>query len=250
MEQKYRQVAVLFFKHQYFKTKLFRSIEVSYDENTAKLATDLSIIIKPFPGGIYILSSNPDLLDTTAETVPLRLHLNCKDPYYINYTELPTYNLNDTLIYLNNLALDADANNDATKLHKEKFIGVENLVELNQGKINIPSYDPNQQYLFTDPFGREISKKYIKPSTNNPSEFIVSGMPQGAIYLTANTKVIKKIYYYPKRVWKKPMAIIDIYPSKLLEQYKESKKLEYIINFNNRETIWKYFFVSPLYQYY
>lgn len=249
MEQKYRQIAVLLFKHQYFKTKLFRSIEVSYDEITSKLATDLNIIIKPFLGGIYVLSSNPELLDTTAyETFPLRLHLSCKDPFFINYTDLPVYNLNDTVIYLNNLVLHTNTNEDETKLHKDKFIGIENLVKLNQGKINIPSYDPNQQYLFTDQFGQEISDRYIKQSTNIPSEFIVSGVPQGLIYLTTDSTVIKKIYYSPKRVWKKPMAIIEIYPSKLFEQYKESEKLEYTINFKNRETIWKYFFVSPLYQ--
>ncbi len=246
MGQTYIHIATFLVKHKYFGSGLFKSISISCVEDTVKLIRDLDIVMKPFSGGISILSSNPELLNGLDH--PIRMYLNCKDPFYINYTELPTYNLPDTILYFNNLTVNSDPKSEDFNLHEEEFVGQNEVVQLCQRKIKTPSFDQDKTYLFRDTFKNEISNEHIGQSTNNTDEFLISNWTEGLVSLVNDTQEVKRFYHYPGAVRKKPLGIVEIYTGELLKLYKEYGKIEYVINFVNRQTIWKYFLVSPVYQ--
>ena len=77
---------------------------------------------------------------------------------------------------------------------------------------------------------------------------MLSNLSQGLIIVHAGKQEAERIYYYPQAVWKKPFGILEIYTNTLLKHFREKGKTEYAVKFNNRQTIWKYFLVSPVYQ--
>jgi len=248
MQQSYTHILTFLFKHQYFSDELFRSIQVSFDEDTYKLIKDLGIIIKPFSGGLHLLASDPELLDSINDTSPLQLYLNCSDPLYINYTELPLYRIPDKLLYFNNLEVILDSKSPAFILHNDEFVGSNEIVHLSNGKIQIPNFNADNEYYFSDAVGNEIPAHCITKSAQEPGTFFISNLPQGIIVVNYNKK-IKRFYCNPKAVWKKPFGIVEIFTNALYKQYDPKKQqVEYAINFKNRETVWKYFLVSPVYQ--
>jgi len=247
MNQSYTHIVTFLAEHRYFKSQLFQPTEVSYTESTTRLLSNLGIIIKPFAGGFHLLASDPELLDSLNEVEPIQLHLDCKDPLYINYTELPLYPPNDKLIYFNNLSAISGPGNKRFLLHGQEFVGGNEVVQLTQGKISIIQFDPANVYRFTDSLGNEISSQCITQSLQNSGEFMLSNLPQGLVRIYAGTQEVHRFYYSPQTIWKKPLGIVEIYTGKLFDHYKEKGKVEYAVVFNNRQTIWKYFLVSPVY---
>jgi len=247
MKQTFDHLLTFLFKHLYFSDSLFRSINVSFADGTQKLLKDLGIIIKPFPGGFYLLTSNPELLNSR-DTTSIQLLLNCTDPFYINYTELPTYRLTDKLLYFNNLSVFSNEKNEGYLLHNEEFVGQNDVVQIIHEKFSPLNFNAEKGYRFTDAAGTEITSQFIALSVHEANTFIISNLLQGLILLYDFDEEVKKFYYFPNSVWKKPFAIVEIFPEKLFKQYNENGKIEYALNFNNRHTFWKYFLVSPVYK--
>lgn len=248
MRQTYHHLLTFQFKHRYFRNDLFKPIEISYAEGTPKLINDLGIIIKPFTGGFHLIASDPKLLMDANDVHPIQLHLYCNDPLYINYTELPNYRLTDKLLYFNNLIGVFDQNSNSFQLQHSEFVGPNEVVQISSGKINIPAFSPNMEYRFTDAAGNEISSQCISQSATGSNEFIIANLPQGIIRVLADNKEVYQVYFNPGVVWKKPMAIAEIFPGQLFRHFEEKGKVDYTIIFNSRQTIWKYFLVSPVYQ--
>ena len=243
MTQNYDPILVFWFKHRYFKDELFRTIELSLAESTQKTFRDLDLILKPFQGGFYLLASNPELLDSPGNSIPLQFFIFTKDVQYINYTELPPYDLRTKILYFNNRASHLVKENKYL-LHPEEHVSGSEIVQVIQSEISIPEYNPNKNYRFTDASGKELSAGSVRVSTSNPGTFILSGIEAGLVRVFSSNDEILKVYCYPKSVWKKPMAILELFPDELFSQYKAKNKVEYSIYFDNRKTIWKYFFTN------
>lgn len=248
MLQSYSHILTLLFKHRYFNDELFKSIEITNDEGTNKLIKDLDLIIKPFPGGFNLLTSQTELLKTTHNASPLRFYLNSKDPEYINYTELPNYRLTDKLLYFNNLSINSSTNNNKLHLHSEEFVGEKEITPVCQLYITIPQFDATRKYRFTDASENDISAQNIVQVKSDSEVFSISHLPQGLIRYYLDSTELGKVYYNPTPIWKKPLGILEIFTNDLLTQFEKSGTVEYVINFNNRKTTWKYFLISPIYQ--
>jgi len=226
--------------HQYFKNGLFKTIQFSLSDSTPKILRDLNIVLKPFSGGISVLASNTEsLLSSESDDSPITLYINCSDPYYINYTEMPGFNPSDSILYFNNL-------NHSSSLHDGEFVGSENVIQLCSGKITIPSDSQDKNYTFKNASGSKISDENIK-KTNSPNEFFISDYQEGLICVYENNDKIHEVYFNPKMVWKKPIGVLEIFPSKI-GGLEAKLKQNYTVNFNNRKTIWKYFLVSTIFQ--
>lgn len=245
MRQIYSQLSTLTFQHQYFRDNLFRTVDVSFDESSARILNNLGIVIKRFHGSVNVLASDLQLLEN--EMGPIRLYLNCNDPYFINYTELPDYNPSGNLIYFNNLTANSGKNSGEVRLHTDEFVGINDIVSLTQGKISIPEFDAKKQYRFVDATQTEIPSQNVIPSFNT-GDFLISGPPEGIIYILADNNEFTKYYFQPKAVWVKPFGVIELYPGNLFTHFSEQGKVNYLLNFKNRQTIWKYFFLNPVYQ--
>lgn len=248
MQPPFNQVLTFYFNHNYFSDKLFKSLEISLGEETSHQMRNLGIIVKPFPGGFYLLSAEPELLKNKNETTPLRIYLYCKDHRYINYTNLPGYSPADNILYFNNLAAKFAPDSHCFYLHSSEFTGENNVVRLSSGRIKVTSFNPGKEYHFNDVAGFQIPPQNIISNNNQNGEFTVSGIPEGRIGIMEKDAEVDNVYFNPKQVWKKPFAIAEIFTNTLLNHFNEKGKVEYRIQFENRATIWKYFLVDPVYQ--
>jgi hypothetical protein len=249
MRQTYSHLITFLYKHRYFRDGLFKPIELSFAEGSPKLINDLGLIFKPFSGGFHLIASDPELLfNNTNDSIPIQLHLFCSDQQYINYTDLPAYKLTDKVLYFNNLIDTFNQNTNSFQLHHSEFAGSDELVPISSGKIIIPASVQNKVYRFTDVSVQEISPQCVIQSAQVSNEFMLANLPQGIIRVFEDSKEVYKVYFYPNAVWKKPMAIVEIFPGQLYKHFKEKGKVNYVLTFNNRQTIWKYFLVSPVYQ--
>ncbi len=248
MQQPFNHILTILFKHQYFSDKQFQSINITYERETSKLVRNLNIVIKSFPGGVHLLATDPELLNSPDESEPIRLLLNCKDGTFINYTELPLYNPGANLLYFNNLSPNTKTENDSLLLHENEFVSQNEVVSVNKEKITIPQFDSKKKYVFTDAAGNEISTQNIRQARPDSEDFYLSNFSEGVMYIKEGKKDVGKVFIYTNAVWRKPLGILEIFPGKLFAHFKEKGKVNYAINFNNRETIWKYFFTNPVYQ--
>jgi len=248
MLQNYIHILTFQFNHMYFNDKLFKSVEITYDEETTKLIKNLDLIIKPFSGGFNLLTSNPELLKTASDAYPIRFYINSKDPEYINYTELPNYKISGNLLYFNNLTTGTSTNNNSLLLHSGKFVGDTDIVSVCQGYITIPQYDSTKTYRFSNASGSAIADQCIMQAKPDSDVFNISNLPQGLIRYNNGSTELGRTYYNPATIWKKPLGIVEIFTDNLLSQFEKNGTVEYAVNFNNRKTTWKYFLINPIYQ--
>ncbi|WP_372948266.1 hypothetical protein [Mariniphaga sp.] len=247
MEQSFVHILTLFLRHQYFSDNLFKPIEISLADASKKTALNYGIIAKPFPGGFHLLASNTEIQGFYDEAESLQFFLKCTDANYINYTDLPAHSLIDRMLYFNNTEEIKGKVENGFVLHAEEFAGENELVQVVYEKVTIPDFNSGENYRFTDAAGNEIPPGNITPSAQNSNTFNISNLPQGLILFHAENKDVVKFYHYNKAVWKKPFAVVELFPKQLFNQFKENGKVEYAINFSNRKTVWKYFLVSPVY---
>ena len=249
MQQPFNHIVTILFKHQYFSNNQFKSINISYEKETSKLLRNLDVIVKSFPGGVHLLSSAPELMKLQGETEePLRLQLTCWDDVFINYTDLPPYRPGDSLLYFNNQNINLKAKDNRFLLHVNEFVDKNEIVPIGKEKITIPQFDKKKKYVFTDVSGHEIPLQNIRQALPDSGDFYIVNTSEGIINIQEGETRIGKVYNYTNAVWRKPLGILEIFPGKLYEHFKEKGKIEYVINFNNRKTIWKYFLVDPVFQ--
>ena len=248
MQQPLNHISTIIFQHQFFNDTQFKSIHLSFDRHTERLIVNMGIIIKPFPGGLHLLASDPELLESSDDLGPIRLQLNCKDDKFINYTALPDYSPADHILYFCNINSIPAPKSNRYALHKEKFVSTGDTVHITNGKVTLPQYNGRKKYQFTDAAGNEIPPECIRQSQPESGMFYLSDLPEGIIKVLEGKNEITKVYHSPNPVWRKPLGILEIFPGQLFTHYIDKGKVEYTVNFSNRQTIWKYFLISPVYQ--
>ncbi len=246
MGQVYQYLLTIVFQHRYFSDGQFRSLQVSCDQESILRLRNLGIILKSFSGGVHLLASDPGLLKGENHKTPIRLFLNCKDSYFINYTELVPYRPADTLLYFNDLEVVSSAESTGGRLHKEDYVGARQVVSLSFGKIAPITFSPDKKYRFKDVLGNPIPDGNIRQSPHHPENFLVQNGTQGLILVFADGKEEERWYYYPQSVWKKPLGLIEIYAGALFERFSKNGPQEYRVNFDSKRTIWKYFLLDSV----
>jgi hypothetical protein len=248
MQETYHHIGTVVFEHKYYKSNLFESLDISLAEGTSKLLRDLNIIIKPFTGGFHLLASNPELFDTYDDEAALQLYLNTTDSLFINYTDLPEFNLQNSLFCFNNLKPSALNGSNSFLLHTNDFVGEHDLAELIGSQMDISAFNAIRNVKVSDVFGNELYSQFISDSSLTNQNLDLHNLPEGIINVSVDDGEEKRFYYSPQRVWKKPLAVFELYLGTLFSQYKNKGKCEYHLRFNNRRSIWKYFLVSPVYK--
>ncbi|RRQ48390.1 hypothetical protein DZC72_11820 [Maribacter algicola] len=247
MGQSYLYLLSLEFRHSYFKDGMFKKLHCSFDSETQHLIKNLGLIIKPYPGGVHFLTQDPELLFSSPESKSLRIFLECNDPLYINYSSLPEYSPTHTVLYFNNLNPVQNTDNSTFLLHAEKNVGKKNVFRISGGKIVFKTYKEGGRYHFEDSLGNDISN-LLEIKQIGSDWHLLSGQYNGAIHIMANGEESERIYANPKPVWRKPLAIVELYLPTLYKNFKQEEKLEYLLNFHTVKTKWKYIIVSPLYK--
>jgi hypothetical protein len=249
MNQMYHHIATISCIHPYFKDGSFRSIGFSASKDSSKLLHDLGVLIKPFPGGVHLLSAYPELLIIENNKNSIIFYLSCSDPYFINFTHLPdNYSPSKDVFYFNNLSTHISTFKKTYALQNSEFVDENDLSHLSNGTFEILDFDPTNTYTFHDAANNEIFKEHIIETFLNSGRYVITGLPEGLIAVKLENKVIQNVYYYPNAVWTKPLIIIELFTDTLYEHYKRNEKANYVVHYNNRSTIWKYFLTNPKFE--
>ena len=254
MEQTYQYLLSLEFRHNYFKDGLFKPLQLSFDAESQQLLKNFGLILKSYPGGLHLLCLDLELLKTASKSTALQILLDCNDPYFINYSDLPNYNPLDTLLYFNNLN-KPNFENSGLNLHSDMNVGKRDAYKLSSGTLMLDTLEKKKKYHFKDESGKEIPDdiyiKWIKYRVKDKVEdkgLLISNRYEGSIHVFENENEIDKVYTNPNPVWKKPMAIVELFLSKMFENFEPNKKLKYIVSFNSIKTHWRYILADPMYK--
>jgi len=203
---------------------------------------NLQVIIKPFPGGFHLLSANPELLKSENDFTPMRFRFNCTDPYFINYSDLPQFDLRNNLFYFNNLS--PNLTDAQLILHDENYVSANNIVKISLQTIQIA---PNTEAFFKDVKGNEL---FAAKSNHSPlaTAYQFSEQDEGIIQVEPKTDKAFKVYYTNELFWKMPFGILEIFADDLYRHFATNGKVDYFIRFNKRSTVWKYILVDPVYR--
>lgn len=245
MPQAYQHILTFTCNHQYFKDSLFRTINFSCPDGTLKLINDLGVVIKFFPGGFHLLSSDIELLASETRAYPFQFYLSSSDPYYINYSDLANFSPSKDLLYFNNLNAKYNTELKSLSLQDSDVIAQSDIVNFSHGSFRIPSFQNGTTYTFTDSSNTEISSAHIVRTPSEPDLVMLNDMAQGLVQVLLGDEIVHKVYHHPNSIWKKPIGTVELFYGEIYHHYKNHGKLHYKINFKNRETVWKYFISDP-----
>lgn len=112
MEEQFTHIATITYQHNFYENKTFKElITVISSQAGHKVLQDLGLLIKPFLGGIHILSSDIEKLQLEEESF-ISFDLNCSNPTYVNYTQFPADYHTGDILHFNNRNVDPLENED------------------------------------------------------------------------------------------------------------------------------------------
>lgn len=248
MTTRYTFMLTLTIKHRYFSSGIFEPLGFVLAEETAKRLLNLGVVVKPFSGGVHLLCADPELLKDTNDLDSILIHFITNDSYYINYSDLLDFQPSEDVLYFNNLAPKAGPIEAEFALHQADFVGNRDKLSVNRGIVLLPASEPEAPYVFTDALGRELEDVIIEPSITRSESYRLKTHSTGFIQIRKGQEMVKQMYYQPQSLWKKPLGVLEIFTGRLFSQFSKLGKLDYVIEFDSRKTIWKYFLVDPMFQ--
>jgi hypothetical protein len=247
MNEPFTHIATVLFQHQYFDEGSFQSLECSVTSNSQVIMRNLGLLSKPFKGGVHILASEVSLLKALSEDYPVHIELRCNDTYYINYTQLPVFQLSSDCLCFHNLNAIQMDEAAVLRLHKEAFVGSNEVMQVCNGVVTLRSFDPLASYTFTNASGTQLPAPYVQQPDPSKNQFLVKDIAEGILYVYENNvrKESENIYYQPDGFWNKPLGVLELYPSTLHDHYLENEgAITYSVKFEARKTVRKYFIVQ------
>lgn len=245
MEERFIHIATLQFKHEYFEDGLFRPLKISPTATTQARLSALGMFFKPFAGGAHIFISQQQQLVASEEKEPLRFELQCSDPLYMNYTELEEFNPLQEALFFDNLGAVNEDGSLVYRLLNDSFQSAPKILRKQSGIIALATFEEDAFYTFSRGKGDVIPLDAIEQSDPTVNAFIFYDVPEGIVRVYKNDEFMDLFYYQPSGLLYKPLGMLALYPSILLNQYKEHMNtVTYAIDFKVRKTHWKYFIIQ------
>ncbi|MEQ3656378.1 MAG: hypothetical protein ABNH00_10980 [Dokdonia sp.] len=239
MEEQFIHIATVLFEHEYFTNGVLETVEVTAQTKTLRTLKNLGILIKPFKGGIHMLTSNVEGLSTFTED--LRFEMRCRDAYFINYTTLPQFQPAQDICYFSNKESQEMAESPKLGLH-ESFVGKKDILTAYTEAVVLDSFHPDSNYTFETAAGVLDAWQVQQPNVSE-NKFIFYNVPEGIVQVKGTRSEPENFYYSPDVLWHKPIGIIEIAPHQLYKHYKaKTTTVQYVVTFAARQTFWEYYF--------
>ncbi len=242
MNIQFTHIATILFEHTYFSDGVFTPMEVIVRPETLRTLHNLEIVVKPFAGGCHILTADIERLKTMQKDIPLEFEMRCTDSYYINYSELPSFNPSSELFYFANREADYIEENKKIILHNG-FVKDKVILRVVGNEATLNSFDEFQEYHFyLSSTGEDLSHLVQQPDPS-VNRFILGNVPDGIIEVKVDEKISERFYHNTSALWRKPVGIIKLSTNHLYSQFTtRSSTVQYAIQFEARQTYWEYYF--------
>lgn len=245
MEERFVYIAMISFKHDYFRDGIFRFLKIYPTDSTRNVTSELRIVLKPFTGGVHLLVSEDYLSSVAREGGLLRFELRSTDPQFINYTELGVYNPAEHLLCFDNINTLLISESSEYLLDNESFQGASEILRIQNNSISLVRYREEALYTFYKSNGEAISFDFVEQQDIMVNAFTFNDVSEGIIRVYEDDVLMDMFYYRPIGLWNKPFGILEINLGTLVEQYlRDSATVSYLFEFQARKTYWKYFFTQ------
>jgi hypothetical protein len=237
VKQDFNHIAQLNFSHQYTGQGAFDRCVLTPSAEALNALTNLKILIKPFKGGLNILSENPDLLK--GESAPILLRLMVTDPLFFSYTDFGMEVRPNSSVFCFPIPKKST---DSQDIQGQDYVSSADLVlPLNQksfAQINAKNLGGENQII--DHTGYEIR------SANLVRYFFQTG----EALLTINERNTETQYYKSNsNLEKLPFGIIPVYLDALYSEFvKTGGPVQFFIRFKTRKTYWRYILSDKIFE--
>jgi len=239
MNEQFVHIATILVEHNYFTNGILESMEITAQSDTLITLNNLSVLVKPFAGGVHLLTSQLEGLRSVKEVI--KLEIRCHDPYFINYTLLPEFRPTRDLCYFSNRESHLIAESSKLGLHKS-FVSKEDILTLHNNEVILDIFDPGTSYVFSS-FQGVLDSSFVQQPDTSVNRFIFHNVSEGVINVAEEANQTEKFYYHPNALGSKPLGVIDISLNALYDQFmKKNETVQYAIQFTARRTYWEYYF--------
>lgn len=229
MNQDFSHIASINFRHDYSGKGLFEGFSVSWAPEISRRLANLQLLIKPFAGGIHVLSSDPELL--RGETEPLLFRLYPTDPLFFNFTDFgQEVRPNSKVFFFSN----STKSKSADYLHSGDFVTLEeSLDSASQRTID---------ELLKQLSGGNASLWDARGEKLVPGDYARYFLEKGeSVFYVSNGSGTTGFYRRGSAMERTPFGIISLEPNQLYHAYRGAgETLSLQIRFRSRRTFWKY----------
>lgn len=245
----YRTLFKLSVLHDFYAEQNTRDLMLVPTPETLKLAKRLGLVIKETNRDYQVLYEPDKLEGFIAEVekkniVKFTFILQCNNPYFINYTDIPA-NDNAGIFYFSNNKVSKDG--EDLLLHTGKFAQNSNRYKLKIG-LEISGQGKERELTIKDDYNTEITKKKVGPEE---TVFLDNRALPIGLYNVEEGKSKEAIVLFSQVPVKKPVAVIDISLSGLIKkEFLEAAKVNslptynYKVSFASRMTYWRYLLIG------
>lgn len=230
MSEQFFHIASVRFCHEYVGGEVLEGISVRSAGDVAQRLRNLRLLLKPFAGGVHILSADPELLRGEEGTVGLRIEL--ADRFFYNYTDLGgELRPGRQLLFFSNKKAEQSGGNLAGQEFGSSADGLDILnqavvkdlfAKLSKGEIKL--VDSEGTGVLLADFGRFVSE-----------------LGEKVFYALAETGE-KRGYYKPLGAMDRPpFGLVSLDFDGLYQAYRAlGGTVYYQVRFKSRRTFWKY----------
>lgn len=236
MSTQFFHIASVLFSHESYGTDEYDGFSWFLDQESFRLSKNLNLIFKSIPGGIAVLSSDPQMLEN--ENSFISLNLFPKNPLFYNFTYFGFDFRPDSRVFFFEISSKDENSN---YLHKEDFVSFHDGLTVFRSalKEDFLRLIQNGDLILFDINGQAIPENQILSFFEDP---------EVVVFFTEQDKE-RKGYFKPSGgMDKTPFGIIQLKVSGFLEKFNQSGKPElFQIKFKSRKTIWKYILSDKIY---
>tara|TARA_R110002072_G_scaffold140286_1_gene284459 strand:+ start:395377 stop:396360 length:984 start_codon:yes stop_codon:yes gene_type:complete len=234
LNQVFQHIATVSFQHEFFPESGFSGFEITVSPESERRFLNLQFHIKRYNTGFYIFSSSPEL--AVNEISPIHFHINFKDSFFWNYTDLKSTMQRNHVLFLDN-SIDEKS---------PYFMGINTTFT-------------SSQFIFLNKNDLKNVSKYVGAALqikNSAGEIFPypeslgygSGFFEEGFFSTVSKSDFFPFYHINGNSFKTPDMILSFSPEILYHKTLNAKPLNYSLQFTAKKTFWKYILVDKVYE--
>jgi hypothetical protein len=234
LNQVFQHIATVSLQHEFFPESGFSGFEISVSPKSERRFLNLQFHLKRYKTGFYIFSSLPEL--AVNEISPIHFHINFKDSFFWNYTDL-----NSTLKLNQILFLDNSVDESSPY-----FMGLNTtftssqFILLDRDELKIVSKEVSGDLQIENASGELFS--FPEALGYGPGFF-----EEGLFSIVSKNESLP-FYYLKGNSFKNPDMVLSLSPDKLYHETLKKKPIHYSLQFTAKKTFWKYILVDKIYE--
>ncbi|MFK7775012.1 MAG: hypothetical protein AB8F94_22925 [Saprospiraceae bacterium] len=238
------------FKHLFFSDGNMRDIQIVPTRETANLMKNIGLLLKAGSANMLLgyTETTKQYLAGDPSKIMLAFAIKSTDPFFQNYTQMPSVIPGKKAFYFDNLNWEANENN-LTLLHDGDYVEDENLIELSKPEFEVKLEEGTTEIVILDQLENEIAKYELEGDENMEKVLInLAEVGSGLFHVVQSNGKYSSVYIADSLETNNLGILHLFFDLEMLEAQEFSEgniiKWNYKIRFLNRVSYWKYYFIK------